>query len=100
VIPRKDVLPLFLYRKRQKPDILEGRKEMAKAKAKIKLKTRKSTAKRMKITGTGKVMRRKGWKGHLLSGKNATRRRRLSGAVELTKDNRENARQMLPYGVK
>jgi large subunit ribosomal protein L35 len=73
---------------------------MAKAKVKIKLKTRKSTAKRMKITGTGKVMRRKGWKGHLLSGKNATRRRRLSGAVELTKDNRENARQMLPYGVK
>jgi large subunit ribosomal protein L35 len=73
---------------------------MAKAKAKIKLKTRKSTAKRMKITGTGKVMRRKGWKGHLLSGKNATRKRRLTGSVELTKDNRENARQMLPYGVK
>ena len=39
---------------------------MAKAKTKIKLKTRKSTAKRIKITGTGKVMRRKGWKGHLL----------------------------------
>ena len=75
-------------------------KAKAKIKTKIKLKTRKSTAKRMKITGTGKVMRRKGWKGHLLSGKNATRRRRLSGAVELTKDNLENARQMLPYGVK
>lgn len=73
---------------------------MAKAKVKTKLKTRKSTAKRMKITGTGKVMRRKGWKGHLLSGKNATRKRRLSGSVELTRDNRENARQMLPYGVK
>ncbi len=56
------------------------------------MKTRKSAAKRMKITGTGKVMRRKGWKGHLLSGKNATRKRRLSGAVELTKDNRENAK--------
>ncbi len=73
---------------------------MAKAKVKTKLKTRKSTAKRMKITGTGKVMRRKGWKGHLLSGKNSTRKRRLTGSVELTKDNRENARQMLPYGVK
>ena len=73
---------------------------MAKAKTKIKLKTRKSTAKRMKITGTGKIMRRKGWKGHLLSGKNATRKRRLTGSVELTKDNRENAQQMLPYGVK
>jgi large subunit ribosomal protein L35 len=92
------------YREWQRPDILEGEKEMAKAKAKIKtkikLKTRKSTAKRIKITGTGKVMRRKGWKGHLLSGKNPTRKRRLSGAVELTKDNLENVKQMLPYGVK
>jgi large subunit ribosomal protein L35 len=93
---------LLPYRKRQRPDISKGEKEMAKAKAKtkIKLKTRKSTAKRIKLTGTGKVMRRKGWKGHLLSGKNATRRRRLSGAVQLTKDNLENVRQMLPYGVK
>ena len=83
---------------------LERGKGMATAKSKIKvkikLKTRKSAAKRLKITGTGKVMRRKGWKGHLLSGKNATRKRRLTGAVELTKDNLENARQMLPYGVK
>jgi large subunit ribosomal protein L35 len=73
---------------------------MAKAKAKIKLKTKRSAAKRLKVTGTGKVMRHKGWKGHLLSGKNATRKRRLTGAVEITKDNRENVRQMLPYGSK
>jgi len=71
-----------------------------KTKVKTKLKTRKSTAKRIKITGSGKVVRRKGWKGHLLSGKNATRRRRLSGPVEITKDNLENVKQMLPYGVK
>jgi len=72
----------------------------SKIKVKIKLKTRKSAAKRFKISGTGKVMRRKGWKGHLLSGKNATRKRRLSGSVELTKDNLENAKQMMPYGKK
>jgi large subunit ribosomal protein L35 len=72
----------------------------SKIKVKFKLKTRKSAAKRFKVSGTGKVMRRKGWKGHLLSGKNATRRRRLSGAVELTRDNLENARQMMPYGIK
>jgi large subunit ribosomal protein L35 len=52
------------------------------------------------VTGTGKVMRRKGWKGHLLTGKNATRKRRLTGAVEITKDNLENFKQMLPYGSK
>ena len=68
--------------------------------AKMKLKTNRSAAKRLKITGTGKIMRRKGWKGHLLSGKNATRKRRLTGDFEITKDNRENFKQMLPYGLK
>jgi len=82
-------------------DLSEGEREMAKkAKAKIKLKTNRSAAKRLKVTGSGKVMRRKGWKGHLLSGKNSTRKRRLTGAVEVTKDDRENVKQMLPYGVK
>jgi len=75
-------------------------KAKAKIKTKIKLKSKRSAAKRFKVTGTGKVMRRKGWKGHLLNGKNATRKRRLSGAVEITKDNLENVKQMLPYGVK
>ncbi|HUI68175.1 MAG TPA: 50S ribosomal protein L35 [Nitrospirota bacterium] len=72
----------------------------AKIKTKIKLKTKRSAAKRLKVTGTGKVMRRKGWKGHLLTGKNATRKRRLTGSVEITKDNAENIKQMLPYGSK
>jgi len=66
--------------------------------AKMKLKTNRSAAKRLKVTGSGKVMRRKGWKGHLLSGKNATRKRRLSGAVEVDKDNLTNIKRMLPYG--
>lgn len=68
--------------------------------AKIKLKTNRSAAKRMKITGTGKIVRRKGWKGHLLSGKNATRKRRLSGSVVVDKDNVANIKRMLPYGSK
>ncbi len=75
-------------------------KAKAKIKVKIKLKTKRSAAKRLKTTGTGKVVRRKGWKGHLLSGKNSTRKRRLTGSVVVTKDNMENVRQMLPYGSK
>lgn len=63
------------------------------------MKTRKSAAKRLKITGSGKIMRRKGWKRHLLNGKNASRRRRLTGDFEITKDNKENFKQMLPYGL-
>jgi len=66
--------------------------------AKMKLKTNRSAAKRLKVTGSGKVMRRKGWKGHLLTGKNATRKRRLTGSVEVDKDNKANLKRMLPYG--
>ena len=68
--------------------------------AKMKLKTNRSAAKRLKVTGSGKVMRRKGWKGHLLTGKNATRKRRLTGLVEVDKDNKTNLKRMLPYGKK
>ncbi len=73
---------------------------MAKTKVKTKLKTNRSAAKRLKTSGTGKLMRRKGWKRHLLSGKNATRKRRLSGDFEVSKSEKENFRQMLPYGLK
>ena len=66
--------------------------------AKMKLKTNRSASKRLKVTGSGKVMRRKGWKGHLLSGKTATRKRRLTGAIEVNKDNIKNVKRMLPYG--
>ncbi len=68
--------------------------------AKMKLKTNRSAAKRLKVTGSGKITRRKGWKGHLLSGKNATRKRRLTGSFEVDKDNLKNIKQMLPYGKK
>ena len=40
-----------------------------------KMKTHKGTKRRMKVTGTGKVMRRKAGSGHLLSGKSSKRRR-------------------------
>lgn len=73
---------------------------MAKTKVKSKLKTNRSAAKRIKVSGSGKLMRRKGWKGHLLSGKNATRKRRLTGSFEIDKDNLTNFKQMLPYGAK
>jgi large subunit ribosomal protein L35 len=67
--------------------------------AKIKLKTNKSASKRLKTTGSGKVMRRKGWKRHLLTGKSATRKRSLTGPFEVDKDNIKNIKRMIPYGV-
>jgi large subunit ribosomal protein L35 len=68
--------------------------------AKIKLKTNRSAAKRLKVTGTGKIKRRKGWKGHLLTGKNTSRKNRLSKSVVVDKDNVKNLKRMLPYGSK
>ena len=67
--------------------------------AKVKLKTNKSASKRLKVTGTGKVMRRKGWKRHLLTSKNAGRKRNLTGDFEVDKDNITNIKRMIPYGL-
>ncbi len=42
-----------------------------------KLKTHKGTAKRIKKTGSGKLMRRHSYKGHFLSKKSAARKRQF-----------------------
>jgi large subunit ribosomal protein L35 len=67
--------------------------------AKMKLKTNKSASKRLKVTGSGKIMRRKGWQRHLLTTKDASRKRSLSGDFQVDKDNIANIKRMIPYGV-
>lgn len=62
-----------------------------------KLKTRKAAAKRFRATGSGKLMRRKAFKNHLLQHKNATRRRRLAKPAEVNERDLENVQLMLPY---
>ncbi|MEE9221665.1 MAG: 50S ribosomal protein L35, partial [candidate division NC10 bacterium] len=42
-----------------------------------KLKTHRGAAKRLKVTGSGKIRRRKAGKSHLLTGKGRRRLRRL-----------------------
>jgi len=42
-----------------------------------KLRTRRASAKRFKLTGTGRIRRRKANKGHLLTGKTRKRKRNL-----------------------
>ena len=44
-----------------------------------KMKTHRGAAKRFTVTGTGKLRRRKAFKGHLLEHKSSRRRRRLTG---------------------
>jgi large subunit ribosomal protein L35 len=46
-----------------------------------KQKTHKGLAKRVKVTASGKVVRRRAFRGHLMSGKSGARKRRLRRAV-------------------
>lgn len=62
-----------------------------------KLKTRKSAARRFRATGSGKIVRRKAYKSHLLEHKSASRRSRLSKLVVVDETNDQNIRLMLPY---
>ncbi len=62
-----------------------------------KLKTRKAAAKRFRATGTGKIMRRKAFKNHLLEHKTTNKKRKLSKMVIVNERDEENVRLMLPY---
>lgn len=62
-----------------------------------KLKTHRGAAKRLKVTGTGKFMKRSGYKSHLLTGKPARRTRRLRKPSIVSKSERERMKRLLPY---
>ncbi|NQU73564.1 MAG: 50S ribosomal protein L35 [Candidatus Omnitrophica bacterium] len=63
-----------------------------------KLKTRKSVAKRFKLTKSGKIKRRKAFKGHLLSWKSSKRKRKLSKSALVHGADAKTIARMLPYG--
>ena len=62
-----------------------------------KQKTHKGLAKRVKITGTGKVKRRKSFTGHLLSSRPRKRLRRLRQAAVLPKAEAKRTLRALGY---
>ncbi|CAD5915098.1 MAG TPA: 50S ribosomal protein L35 [Planktothrix sp. UBA8407] len=62
-----------------------------------KLKTRKSAARRFKVTGSGKIVRRKAYKSHLLQHKSSARKRNLSKMALVSETQTDNVRLMLPY---
>ena len=61
------------------------------------IKTKKSVAKRFKITGTGKVMRSRAGKRHLLQGKNSKRRRSLGKSAVVDATDTYRILQNLPF---
>lgn len=60
-----------------------------------KMKTHRGAAKRFKVTGTGKIMRRKAYKSHILEKKSPARKRHLSNEAEVTGGDRERIRRLL-----
>lgn len=61
------------------------------------IKTRKATAKRVKITGTGKLMRSRPGRRHLATSKNAKRRRRLASEATVSKSDYKRILEALPF---
>ena len=57
-----------------------------------KQKTHKGLSKRVKLTASGKVRRKRAGAGHLMSGKNAKHRRRVTGSAILTGSAAKTAR--------
>ena len=62
-----------------------------------KLKTRKAAAKRFRATGSGKIVRRKAFKNHLLEHKTSDKKRSLSKMALVDERDAKNVRLMLPY---
>lgn len=60
-----------------------------------KLKTHKGTAKRIKITSTGKLLRRRAFGGHLLAKKSQRRKRVIGSNAEITGSIRKNLKKAL-----
>ena len=64
---------------------------------KAKMKTNRSAAKRFKVTGSGKLKRRKAGRSHLLEEKSAKRKRRLRKSALVGKEEMERMKRLLPY---
>ena len=60
-----------------------------------KNKTKRAAAKRFKVTGSGKVMRRKAYKGHLTAKKSPARKRRLRKGALVSGSELRNVKELL-----
>ncbi|CAI5476377.1 unnamed protein product [Closterium sp. Yama58-4] len=67
------------------------------AKEGYKLKTHKASAKRFRVTGSGKVVRRRAWRAHLLSKKSMRRKNRLAGMTEVFRGDLDKIVGAMPY---
>jgi large subunit ribosomal protein L35 len=62
-----------------------------------KLKTHKGAAKRFRKTATGKIVRSKAFKQHILTSKTRSRKRALRGTVVVSEADAKKVARMIPY---
>lgn len=62
----------------------------------MKTKTRKSAVKRFKLTGTGKLLRKRQGGAHLLRKKSRTQRDRLTSITVVDSSYKEHIKKLLP----
>ncbi len=62
-----------------------------------KVKTNRSAAKRFKKTGTGKLVRMKAYKSHILTKKTTKRKRNLRKSAVVDATNVKNMKKIMPY---
>ena len=62
-----------------------------------KVKTSRAAAKRFKTTGTGKLVRNKAYKSHILTKKSQKRKRNLRKATITDATNVKSMKKILPY---
>ena len=62
-----------------------------------KMKTHKGAAKRLKVTGSGKIKRAKAYKSHILTKKSSKRKRNLRKAGLISKGDYKRIKKVIPY---
>ena len=60
-----------------------------------KVKTNSSAKKRFKISGSGKIVRKKAYKRHILTKKSKVRKKRLGASSTVHKSDERNIKEML-----
>lgn len=63
-----------------------------------KEKTHKGIQKRIKITKTGKLKKRRAFRSHLLEKKSNSRKEKYQKEFDVSKTDASNVKKMLPYG--
>ena len=60
-----------------------------------KMKTHRGAAKRFKVTGSGKIVRRRAFRSHILEKKSTRRTRRLGRGAEVTGGDKKHVERLL-----